>query len=333
MKQIIEDLSRPELMPDPTQSVSVLQTHISIVFIADNFVYKIKKPVNFGFLDFSTPEKRKYFCSREVELNRRLSTGIYLGVIPVVFDGSSYRLGSQSGETVDHAVKMKRVPEDILMKTLFLKGILTDSHMKDIADVLARFHRTADGGARIERFGEAGAFKVNTDENFVQIEPYIGRSIDEKTFIALKDWSEGFFSNRAELFASRIAKGKIRDCHGDLHMEHVCLGDEVEVIDCIEFNERFRYCDTIADLAFLLMDLEYHGGYAQAEKLWDFYRMHAEEGDDIEDLLTFYKLYRAMVRGKVNSFQLDDENISEEKRVEATGKAADYFRLAYRYIG
>ncbi|MFO8089012.1 MAG: phosphotransferase [Desulfatiglandaceae bacterium] len=333
MKQLIEDLSKPDSMPDPTKNVSVIQTHISIVFVADNFVYKIKKPVNFGFLDFSDPEKRKHYCSREVELNRRLSTGIYLDVIPVTFDGKSYRLGSRRGETVDHAVRMKRVPEDILMKTLFFEGTLTESHLGDIAQVLARFHRTTDGGPAIERFGEADAFKVNTDENFVQIEPYIGRSMDQKTFFGLKDWTEDFFSNRGELFASRIAQGKIRDCHGDLHMEHVCLGDQVSVIDCIEFNERFRYCDTIADFAFLLMDLEFHGGAAQSERLWDFYRIHADEGDDVEDLLTFYKVYRAMVRGKVNSFQLDDANISEDKRLQATETAADYFKLAYSYIG
>jgi hypothetical protein len=332
MKQLIEDLSKPDSMPDPTENVSVVQTHISLVFVADHFVYKIKKPVNFGFLDFSDPEKRNYYCAREVELNRRLSTGIYLDVIPVTFDGTSYRLGSRDGETVDHAVKMKRIPEDILMKTLFFKGTLTEKHLRDIAAVLAGFHRTADGGPEIERFGEADAFKVNTDENFVQVEPYIGRSIDRDTFAALKDWTERFFETRGDLFASRIAQGKIRDCHGDLHMEHICLGDPVSVIDCIEFNERFRYCDTLADFAFLLMDLEFHGGGAQSEKLWQFYRSDAEQGADVEDLLTFYKVYRAMVRGKVNSFQLDDPNISEDNRLQATKTASDYFKLAHRYI-
>ncbi len=115
-------------------------------------------------------------------------------------------------------------------------------------------------------------------------------------------------------------------------MEHVCLGDQVSVIDCIEFNERFRYSDTIADFAFLLMDLEYHGGAAQAASLWDFYRVDAEEGGDVENLLTFYKVYRAVVRGKVNSFQLDDEHISEERRSEAASRASDYFKLASSYV-
>ena len=226
---------------------------------------------------------------------------------------------------------MKRIPEEYLMKSIFLDGTLTDEHLKRIAGLLARFHATAAGGARIDRFGTAAGFKVNTDENFVQIEPYVGRSIDEATFSKLKEWTERFYSDRGNLFDERIAQGKIRDCHGDLHMEHVCFGDDVAVIDCIEFNERFRYSDTVADFAFLVMDLEFHGGAGQADRLWRFYSSHAEDRN-VEDLLTFYKIYRAVVRGKVIGFQLDDTNIAEDKRLEAADRARDYFKLAADYI-
>jgi uncharacterized protein len=331
MNRLIKDLSSPNSLPDQTENVSVVQTHISVVFIADNYVYKIKKPVNFGFLDFSTLEKRKYYCEQEIELNRRLSKNIYLSVLPVIFDGKFYSFTGHAGETVEYAVKMKRIPDDSLMKSLFLDEKLTDAHLEKIAEVLARFHDTAKGDPKIDRFGRAESFKINTDENFMQIEPFVGRSIDKETFYALKEWTELFYSDKPDLFEDRIARGKIRDCHGDLHMEHVCFGEDVAVIDCIEFNERFRYSDTIADFAFLLMDLEYHGGTEQADRLSRFYMEQAGEGD-VEDLLTFYKVYRAVVRGKVNGFQLNDAHIAENKRMEAIARAREYFRLAESYL-
>jgi len=142
MTSIIEDLQDPAALPDKTASVAVVQTHISIVFVADDFVYKVKKPVNFGFLDFSTLEKRAWFCDREVTLTRRLAEDIYLGVVPVTFDGKRHRL-SGSGDVVDYAVRMKRIPDDILMKSLFGKGELTDTHLEKIAAVLSRFHAAA----------------------------------------------------------------------------------------------------------------------------------------------------------------------------------------------
>jgi len=333
MNRLIEDLSNPGALPDPTGNVSVVQTHISVVFVADDHVYKIKKPVNFGFLDFSTLEKRKYYCFQEIELNSRLSEGIYLEVKPVIFDGVSHRLGDGEGEIVDYAVRMRRIPEDNLMKSLFKKGELTDGHLEKIAAVLARFHGTAARSEEIDRFGRASGFKINTDENFDQIEPFVGRSIDRSTFDALKGWTERFYSDHGGLFEERIAAGKIRDCHGDLHMEHVCFGDgdKVAVIDCIEFNERFRYSDTLADFGFLLMDLEFHGGYESAERLWSFYRARAE-GGNVDHLLTFYKVYRAVVRGKVIGFQLDDDNIAGAERREAAERAGSYFELAAGYI-
>ena len=330
MNRLIEDLNRPDALPDPTDNVSVVQTHISIVFVADAFVYKIKKPVDFGFLDFSSLDKRKYYCFQELELNRRLSKGIYLDVLPVFFDGTHHNLRG-SGNIVDYAVKMKKIQEENLMKSLFRKGMLTDGHLEKVADLLSGFHFAAAGGAEIARFGTAAAFKVNTDENFMQIEPYVGRSIDLETFSRLKEWTERFYSDRGDLFDARVSMGKIRDCHGDLHMEHICFGDQVAVIDCIEFNERFRYSDTLADFAFLLMDLEYHGGAGRAECLWGFYKAQAET-EEVEDLLTFYKVYRAVVRGKVIGFQLDDPNISEEERLKAAERAREYFMLASGYI-
>jgi aminoglycoside phosphotransferase family enzyme len=332
MSSIIEDLKNPGSLPDKTDSVSVVQTHISIVFVADEFVYKVKKPVNFGFLDFTTLEKRKYYCNQEVKLNRRLSEGIYLDVLPVRYDGERHIIGGGSGEVVDYAVKMRRIPDEKLMKSVFDSGDLTKDHLKMIAKALSNFHKDALRTPEIDQYGKPDAFRVNTDENFEQVDKYIGISIQENEFSALKRWTDGFYRPNRDIFLKRIEEGRIRDCHGDLHMEHICFTEPLSIIDCIEFNDRFRYSDTVADIAFLLMDLEYHGGKDDAAILWNFYKEFARE-TDVNSLLTFYKVYRAFVRGKVDSFQVNDDNISEEKKDEAVKRARKYFQLAYSYIG
>jgi aminoglycoside phosphotransferase family enzyme len=331
ISSMIKDLSDSSALPDATKAVSVVQTHISIVVVADEFVYKIKKPVNFGFLDFVTLEKRAYYCDQEVKLNRRLAEDIYLDVIPVRFDGRRYSLRAKHGEVVDYAVKMRRIPEDKLMKSLFERGALTDTHLEKVAQVLAKFHSEARRSREIDRYGEPERFRVNTDENFDQVRKYAGATIGKKEFQSLERWTDQFYRNNRSLFLGRIEAGKIRDCHGDLHMEHICFTDKVSIIDCIEFNERFRYSDAVADIAFLLMDLEYHGGCNFSNFLWNAYRERSQESG-VECLLTFYKVYRAFVRGKVNSFQLDDANMGGEEKEKARDVARKYFELAYSYI-
>jgi uncharacterized protein len=333
MNDIIEDLRNPSALPDKTGRVAVVQTHISIVFVADAFVYKVKKPVNFGFLDFSTLEKRKYYCQREVELNRRLSRDLYLGVLPVTLQGTSHTLRETGGEVVDYAVKMKRIPDDRLMKSLFSSNGITEDHLKQIAEVVARFHANAASTSEIDAFGAPERFKINTDENFDQVSKYIGITISEKQFRSIRNWTEDFYRSNRALFLERTVQGRIRDCHGDLHMEHVCLTEDLPIFDCIEFNDRFRYSDTIADIAFLLMDLEYHGGEGLAKTLWNYYKELAQEDDDVDALLTFYKVYRAFVRGKVNGFQVDDAAIGRQGKEAAVSRAAKYFQLATSYIG
>ncbi|MEA3280135.1 MAG: adenylyl-sulfate kinase, partial [Thermodesulfobacteriota bacterium] len=199
MTSIIDDLQKPHSLPDNTESVNVVQTHISIVFVADEWVYKVKKPVNFGFLDFSTLEKREHFCHQEVKLNKRLAEDIYRDVLPVIFDGEKYTLRDGPGEVVDYAVKMKRIPDEVLMKSLFEKGELTRDHMKMVADVLARFHFNALRNPEIDKFGEPEVFRVNTDENFEQVERYIGVSILKNEFDVLKKWTDDFYSSNFDV--------------------------------------------------------------------------------------------------------------------------------------
>jgi len=328
---MIDDLLKPEFLSDKTKKVSLIQTHISLVFLADEFVYKIKKPANFGFLDFSTLKTRHYYCHQEIMLNRRLSKDTYIDVLPILYDGKNHRMGIGQGRIVEYAVKMKRLPDEMLMKSMFFRGELTGEHLNKIAKVLASFHRTTRNSLNIDKFGEPEKFKINTDENFEQIQKYIGMTIQKRDFDTLKQWTENFYSSNRPLFISRIRAKKIRDCHGDLHMEHICLSENLPIFDCIEFNSRFRYTDTIADIAFLLMDLEYYGGNRLSEKLWDVYKEMANE-HDVNSLLTFYKIYRAIVRGKVNSFQLDDANIGRGEKEEAKETSSKYFKLAISYI-
>lgn len=331
MSSLIHDLLNPAALPDPTKAVSLVQTHISLVFIADDYVYKIKKPVDFGFLDFTSLEKRKYYCHQEVSLNQRLAKDVYIDVIPVTFDGTMHNIGGSEGETIEYAVKMKRIPDDRLMRALFHRGELGEGHLKKIAQVLARFHQNAEHSSEIEYFGRPDVFRVNTDENFDQTRKYIGKTITREVFDHLFSWTDRFYKDKATLFLKRISGKKIRNCHGDLHMEHVCLTGKLAIIDCIEFNDRFRYSDTIADIAFLIMDLEYQGGGGYADRLWEYYVQ--ETGDiGMRELLTFYKVYRAYVRGKVISFQLDDENIGAKEKEKAIKAASKYFMLARSYV-
>jgi aminoglycoside phosphotransferase family enzyme len=331
MSTMIDDLLNPTSLPDRTERISLIQTHISIVFLTDEFAYKIKKPVNFGFLDFSTLKKRHFYCNQEIILNRRLSRDIYLGVLPIIYDGKRYRMGTGEGRVVEYAVKMKRLPDEMLMKSMYLRGELSSIHLERIAKVLAKFHLTARNSPDIDAYGEPELFKVNTDENFTQTEKYVGITIERRCFDELKRWTTSCYKTKRPSFFGRIRDKRIRDCHGDLHMEHVCLTEDLPIVDCIEFNDRFRYTDTIADIAFLLMDLEYYGGNRFSEKLWDYYKEQSDESE-ADSLLTFYKVYRAYVRGKVSSFQLDDEHIGEEKKEEAIQTAKRYFQLARSYV-
>jgi aminoglycoside phosphotransferase family enzyme len=328
----MEDLRKPEALPDPTEGVEVLQTHISTVFIGRDFVYKIKKPVNFGFLDFSTLEKRRYYCEREVELNRRFSRDLYMGVVPIFSSDGGFTMTVPNGEPVEYAVRMRRINDELLMDRVFAKGSLTDSNLRDVARFLAGFHSSAEGGAAIAEFGKAQKFKINTDENFEQVRPFIGKTIDNELYHDLYRWTEDFYAPNGSLFDRRIGEGRVRDCHGDLHMQHICLSDPVQSFDCIEFNDRFRYGDTLADIAFLLMDMEYRGGREQSKALWNYYRKDAKEEEGVESLLVFYKVYRAFVRGKVIGFIVDDNGIDPNVRTQAALTAARYFSLADSFI-
>jgi aminoglycoside phosphotransferase family enzyme len=319
----------PEIYPDHPQKLGFLETHLSLLFFTEGHVYKVKKPVDFGFLDFTSLEKRKKFCEQEVVLNRRLSPQIYLGVVRITQEGSRIVLDG-GGEVVEYAVKMKRIPDDLLMDKLLEKGQVTPRMIEAISEKLAYFYSTAETNDVIKSFARPERIKEDTDENFDQTEKYIAVTISGNAYLEIQTWTNAFFRTRVETFHRRIAEGRIRDCHGDLRLEHIFWGEEISIFDCIEFNERFRYTDTAADIAFLAMDLDYQGRKDLSDHLIQTY-IGKSEDRDLPKVLDFYKCYRAYVRGKVESFRLDDPHIPEGEKREALQRAQKYFNLALGY--
>jgi aminoglycoside phosphotransferase family enzyme len=233
-------------------------------------------------------------------------------------------------EVVEYAVKMKQIPEESLMDKLLDKRQVTPRMIEAVSEKLVKFYFTAETNDVIKSFAKPERVKQDTDENFQQTEKYIDLTIPRKIYEEVKNRTNDFFKTKRDIFNQRVASDRIRDCHGDLRLEHIFWGEEVSIFDCIEFNERFRYTDVAADIAFLAMDLDVHSRQDLSEHL--IRAFIGESGDyEIMGVMDFYKCYRAYVRGKVESFRLDDPHIPEEEKKQALRRAQTYFNLAYRY--
>ena len=319
----------PKIYPDLPKEVGFSETHILLLFFTGNHVYKVKKPVNFGFLDFTSLEKRRYFCEQEVTLNRRLAPKLYLGVVEIADDGGRISLDGK-GEVVEYAVKMEQIPEEFLMDHLLMRNRVTPEMIQAVSEKLTQFYSSAETNEFIRSFGKPERVQQVTDENFIQTEKYVDAVIPAAAYEEIRKRTDDFLRNRRRIFDQRMASDRIRDCHGDLRLEHIFWGDEIAIFDCIEFNQRFRYTDVAADIAFLAMDLDYHGREDFNDPLIHTYIEKAGDQELIE-VLDFYKCYRAYVRGKVESFRLDDPNIPENGKSEALKRAQRYFALSFRY--
>jgi aminoglycoside phosphotransferase family enzyme/predicted kinase len=329
---LIADLSRTEAYPVPVSHVEVLQTHISVVFLAGEYVYKVKKPVRLSFLDFSSLELRREFCDAEVRLNRRLAPDVYLGVVPITESSQGLQFEGE-GRAVDCAVKMRRLPGDAMLEHLIDRDRISIDQLRSLGSRLAAFHRTAASGEEIARFGRFEAVAKNVRENFEVAGPSGGGTVSQAIWERLIRLTESELAARRELVESRAARGIPRDTHGDLHLDHVYLfpdrlppGDLV-IVDCIEFNDRFRYTDPVADLAFLVMDLQFHGRWDLAGVLAESW--FASSGDEEgRALLPLYVSYRAAVRGKVDCLLLRDQQVDQEAHDAALVRARGHWSLA-----
>lgn len=326
-REAVEALQDPAAWPHPVTGVEVVETHASWVFLTGEFAYKVKKPVDFGFLDFSTLDKRRHCCEEELRLNRRLAPELYLDVVPIT--GDPPRVGGD-GAPVEYAVKMRQFDTDCGFDRLAQRGKLEPGHIDATAEALARFHEDAERTTEESGFGTPAEVARQALENFEPIAPRIGEQAPDsrRSFDAVERWTRGGCQAFADDFAARLRDGYVREGHGDLHLRNlVWWRQRVVPFDCIEFNPGLRWIDVMSELAFLLMDLDDHGLPGLSRRLLNGYLEFSGDFGGMK-LLRFYQAYRAMVRAKVESLRL-----AQLDRVDATGQAAlaGYIALAEGY--
>ena len=324
LRGLIEGLSDPSAYPHSAEPVEVHQTHISVVFLAGEFAYKVKKPVVLGFVDYGTPERRRRFCEQEVRLNRRLAAGVYLGVVPVTRESSSIRMDG-TGEIIDWAVKMKRLPESATLRARLGERVGADP-MRELARRLVQFHASAESGPAVSARCSSVAVARNARENLEETTGQVGTTLSDATRNRLRDRTEAALLSLWSLIDDRARRGMPRDTHGDLRLDHVYWFPERQppddwiVVDCIEFDERFRYADPISDIAFLAMELSLEG-YPELSGSFVEEYLRSSGDEEGRKLLTFYRSYRAAVRGKVEGMKLDRHEISRSDRDAALTRA------------
>lgn len=328
---VIEALKDPSSYDEDVEQIELLQTHISFVFLTGRYVYKVKKPVDFGFLDFTTLANRKFFCEEELRLNRRLCPDVYLEVVPINVAGDSVKIKGP-GETIEYAVKMRELPQDAIMSRLLEKGKVTKGHAEEIAKLLAKFHKEAKTGVGINEYGTLLQVRANWVENFEQTNGLRGGLLGSEEFDFVENAIKHFMDENEALFDTRVKEGRIRECHGDCHSGNIFILDskDIYIFDVIEFNKAFSCSDVAAEVAFLGMDLEFNGRVDLKEAFINRYIEQSGDGG-LLPLLPFYMCYRAYVRAKVASFRLAEADIGADEKSEAEKLTRDYFKLALSY--
>jgi aminoglycoside phosphotransferase family enzyme/predicted kinase len=332
LPRLIEALSDPTPYPHPVEGVEVRQTHISVVFLAGPFAYKVKKPVRPGFLDFGTLQKRRHFCEEEVRLNRRLAPHVYLGVVPVVASGGRVCFEGE-GELIEWAVKMQRLPEAATFQERLRRGAVGVELAEALARRIAAFHRGAESNERIAACGRSGAVARLFRDVFGRASSQVGTTVTRAVLDRVRARVETVLTGLRCLMEARADRGMPRDCHGDLHLDHVYFFPErappadLVIIDCIEFNEHFRFGDPVADMAFPVMDFAFSGRRDLARAFADAY-FRAADDEEGRPLLPLYTAYRAAVRGTVEGLLLAEREVPEAERAAALARARAHWLLA-----
>lgn len=322
-------------VPSSPIAIQLVQTHISYVLLTGEYAYKVKKPLNFGFLNYTTLAQRRHFCEEEVRLNQRGAAELYLEVIPITQTDTSaaevrFQLGG-AGKVVEYAVKMRQFPQETLLTELFERGELTETLMQELAAMVAQFHRKATTNEYIRSFGEVAQVRQAFDENYEQTKQYIGSAQTQQQFDQTRAYTDRFFAEQPTLFDRRIQTGWIRECHGDLHLRNICYwNNRFLLFDCIEFNEPFRFVDVMFDIAYIVMDLE---ARHRSDLSTIFLNTYVEQTGDWEGLqvLPIYVSRQTYVRAKVTSFLLNDPAVSDKEKQAAQETAANYYKMAWRF--
>ncbi|MGF1603606.1 MAG: AAA family ATPase [Thermosynechococcaceae cyanobacterium] len=331
LPSLVQQMLQPGFYPHPvTEPIKLLQTHISYVFLTGDYAYKVKKHIKFGFLDFSTLALRSHFCQEELRLNCRLAPDLYRAVLPITQSSPTdqFQLNA-SGPVVEYTVQMRQFQESGL--ELFHQGQLTPKIMQTLAQQVAQFHQTAATNAEICANGSVTAINEVDENNFQLSLPFVGWTQTEKQFEETYRYIKQFVHEHQDWYAQRQAEGKIRECHGDLHLNNLCLfQDQIQVFDCIEFNTEFRNIDTIYDVAFLVMDLQFH---QRPDLAIAFLNTYLERTGDYWSVVMLppYLAMRAYIRGNVSSLALKDAAISVEQKQVLQEQALAYYRLAWQY--
>lgn len=327
-QEICDAMADPTFYPHAVARVECRETHISSVFLAGDWVYKLKKPVDFGFLDFRTLNARRSFCEREVLLNQRLTRGVYDQVVRICREESG-RFFLNGGNPLEYAVKMKRLPDEANLMELLMRGAVNREMMEQLGRTLADFYSKSATGAEIDHYGNPEVIAFNMEENFQQVEPFVDEFLERERWEFIREVSRSFFQTWHHLFHGRVKRGRIRDGHGDLRAEHVYFLDGIQILDCIEFNDRFRYGDVVSDLAFLHMDLESLGSADASSAIVSAYTEHSRDYE-CYSLLDFYAAYRAIVKVKVACLRATEVELPDARLV-LKERARDYLYQAYRY--
>ena len=325
---LIAALLQPGRYPHPVTTVEHLQTHISHVLLAGDYAYKIKKPLNLGFLDFTSLERRKYYCEEELRLNRRLAPDIYLDCLPISGEPVNPVLGG-AGTVIEYAVRMRRFPQEALLDRALAAGRLEPRHLDALARRLAEFHRTIPAADPAAPFGEPDRVRQPMLDDFTCTRPLLADPADREVLATVERWTLAVTERLWPRLAERKAGGWIRECHGDLHLGNMVLTDagQVVIFDCIEFNDDFRWIDVVSDLAFLVMDLRFRGAGSFAQRILNTYLEYSGDFASAA-LLPYYQVYRAMVRAKINAIQASQDGGATPARESARALCHDYLRLA-----
>jgi aminoglycoside phosphotransferase family enzyme/predicted kinase len=328
--KLIEQLLNPALYPHPVEGLELLETHISWVILTGDYVYKLKKPVNFGFLDFSTLEKRKYYCNEEVRLNKRLAPQIYLQTVSVTGTEDRPSFGGP-GPTMEYAVKMRQFRQQDQFDRLLANQKLHRQDITDLAHIIAKFHQNAQRTTADSVFGDPDHIHAPVQENFSQIDALIESNADRVALSEVASWSQYEFECLKTNIIERKQQGFVRECHGDMHLRNIAkFKNAIVIFDCIEFNDNLRWIDVISEIAFIEMDLHDRGRRDFANVLLNTYLQNTGDYPAM-GLLRYYLVYRAMVRAKVDCIRAHQEGISSDEQIQTLKEFRHYLNLARQF--